>query len=295
MAEPQGDAISWCQLLACGLTDPMIRGRVARGDLHRRHRAVYALGPRPRLSPYGESWLAALAAGDRGGLGGWSAAAAVGAADWPAHPEIIVVGGPLHVPGVTVLRTRTLDPADIYVDAAGLPFTWWPRTLTDLAARASVAELQGVLDRLERRGLLDLPQLDAAIGAARGRDGIAKLRRALVPWTTIPEAEYLSLLERFGALLLAAGDLPPHEMNGKVRLAGGRTIRVDVLFRGPRVAMELDGRDSHDRSVQFTTDRERDRELQKLGYLTPRFTWQDVRHRPGGVLGDLRALIAGRV
>lgn len=273
----------------------MIGTRVSRGDLHRRHTAVYALGPRPRLAPYGESWLAALAAGDRGGLGGWSAVAAVGAADWPTRPEILVAGGPLDVPGVTVLRTRTLDPADIYADAAGLRFTWWPRTLTDLAAHASVAELQGVLDGLERRGLLDLPQLDAAIRAARGRAGLAKLRRALVPYDTIPEAEYLSLLERFGALLLAAGDLPPHEMNGPVRLGDGTTIRVDILFRGPRVAMELDGRDSHDRSLQFATDRERDRELQKLGYLTPRFTWQDVRDRPGRVLGDLRALIAGRV
>lgn len=233
--------------------------------------------------------------GDRGGLGGWSAAAVVGAAAWPARPQVLVRGGPLTLDGVDVLRTRALDPADIYTDAAGLRFAWWPRTLTDLAARASVAELQSVLDGLERRGLLDLPRLDAALRAARGRDGIAKLRRALVPYDTIPEAEYLSLLERFSALLVGQADLPPHEVNGPVTLGSGRMIRVDVLFRGPRVAMELDGRDSHDRSLRFATDRERDRELQKLGFATPRFTWQDVMHHPQRVLRDLRVLLARRV
>jgi very-short-patch-repair endonuclease len=251
---------------------------------------VYALG-RPGLGPYGEAWAAALAAGDRGALTGWSAAALMSLAEWPRRPELLVVGGSLRLHGARVLRTRSLAPDEIIEDAAGLRFTAWPRTVTDLAARSSVAELQTVLDALDRRGLLHLPTLHAAIRRACGREGLPKLRRALEPFTTLPDADYRSLLERFGAMLLRSRALAEHEVNGPVDLPSGRRIHVDVLFRDAMVAVEIDGRDSHDRAVQFGIDRERDRELQKLGYRVLRFTWEDVMPNPRRVIRDIRALL----
>lgn len=277
-----------------GLTRSAIDARRRRGDLVPRHHGVYMLG-RTGLGRYGETWAAALAAAGRGALGRWSAIAALDGAGWPDPPQLVLAGGPQRLRGVDWRRTRSLPPSDVYVDAAGLAFTWWPRTLTDLAATASVTELQGVLDRLERRGLLDLPVLEEAIARGRGRAGLRKLRRALEPYTSIPEAEYLSLLERFSAMVLHPAGLTDHEVNGAVLLGNGRAIRVDILFRTARVAVEVDGRDSHDRSSQFVADRERDRELQKLGYATPRFAWTDVVRRPQVMLADIAACLAGRV
>jgi very-short-patch-repair endonuclease len=289
-AEAQGGAISFAQLRVCALSEGAILRRRRRGDLHPWHIGVYALG-RPRLSPYGQAWAASLAAGARGALARWTAAAAVGAASWPQRPDLLVVGGDLRLEGVRVRRARSLAEDEIASDAAGLRLTAWPRTVTDLAASSSVAELQMVLEGLARRGLLDVAVLHAAIVRANGRGGLRKLRRALEPFETIPEGEYLSLLERFAALLLSATGIPTFDVNRTIVLGDGRPIRPDFYFRDAKLVVEVDGRASHDRAVQFSIDRERDRELQKLGYRVIRFTWQDIRYRSRRALRDIRAFV----
>lgn len=290
LAGTQGGAIAHRQLLASDLGRMGVQRLRDRGHLHDRHLGVYALG-RPVLGPYGKAWAAVLAAGDRGVLARWSAAAAVRTAGWTTRPQIVVVGGPLRLEGVDVFRTRRLDEREIARDRNGLRCTWWPRTVTDMAAGCSVHELQGVLDRLDRGGLLDLDVLDAAIAAARGRRGLPKLHRALEPFTSIPDADYRSLLERFSAMVLHPAGLGDHEPNGAVELGDGHEILVDILFRDARLAVEVDGRDSHTRAAQFAEDRRRDRELQKLGFRVLRFAWYDVLHRPQVVLRDIRACL----
>jgi len=88
-------------------------------------------------------------------------------------------------------------------------------------------------------------------------------------------------------MVLRPAGFTDYEVNGKVTLANGQTIRVDILLRKARVAIEVDGRDSHDRTLQFSTDRWRDRELQKIRYRPLRFPWQDVMYRPAQVLRDI--------
>lgn len=285
--------IAYAQLTSAGLSSSAIGRRIARRDLTRRHEGVYAVG-RPGLTPYGEAWAAALAAGRRGALAGWSAAAATDLAPWPAMPRIVVIGGPLDLRDVITRRTRSLPADDVHEGEGGLRFTSWPRTVTDLAAHASIAELQTVLDRLEGRDMLDLAVLAEAMKRARGRAGIKKLRRALAPYTSIPAGDYQSLLERFSAMVLHADGLGKHQTQAAITLPSGRTIHVDVLFRKAMVVVEVDGRSSHDRSSQFVIDRERDRELQKLGYIVLRFTWHDVKHRPQVVVRDIRACLTAR-
>lgn len=289
-AEAQGGAISHEQLVHAGLSGSAITRRCTSGDLHPRHIGVYALG-RPHLTPYGATFAATLAARGRGVAMCWSAAAIMDVAHWPAQPQLLVRGGALRLAGVRVRRTRSLTHDEVYVDRNGLPFTWWPRTLTDLAARSSVAELQTVLDRLERRKDLDPAVAEHAIARARGRDGLPKLRRALEPYLLVTDAEYQSLLERLSAMLLADAGLGDHEVQGPVTLPNGRAVRIDVIFRDRRVAIEVDGRNVHERSSQWGSDQERDRELQKLGFRVLRFTWQDVKFRPQMVVRDIRAFV----
>jgi hypothetical protein len=292
-ADPQGGAISYPQLRDAGMSSSAITRRITRGDLHPKHDGVHALG-RPALTAYGAAWAAQLAVGSRGALALWSASAGLKLTPWPLRPQIIVVGGAIELDGVDVRRTRSLPDDEIWVHRDGLRFTAWPRMVTDLAARSSIDQIQTVLDLLERRDLLDLESLDRAIQRARGRKGLRKLKTALEPYTTIPEAEYLSLLERFSGMVLQAAGLGDHEPNGTVKLGNGRTIRVDILFREAGLAVEVDGRDTHDRSRQFETDRERDRELQKLGYIVLRFSWRDVMYRPDAVVRDIVACLEHR-
>lgn len=303
-AARQGGVIARFQLLREGIDDDAIARRVAACTLFPVHRGVYAVG-HPGLGPYGATWAAVLACTPkrsdrhaspvpRAAAGFWSAAALLGAAPWPPVPQIVVRGKARDLDGVIVRSTRSLAAADLRHDTAGLRFTALPRTVTDLAVHSSVAELQGVLDRAERRRRLDVDAIEARLAVPGGRGGHRKLRLALEPWTTIADADYRSLLERFNAMLLAQADLPPYEINGTLTLGSGRDVIIDVVFRDLKLAVEVDGRSIHDRAVQSEADKERDRELQKLGWVILRFVWRDVCDRPHLVLRDIRAVIARR-
>jgi hypothetical protein len=303
-AARQGGVIARFQLLREGVDDDGIAWRLASGTLHRVHPGVYAVG-HPGLTSYGATWAALLACiptrsdrhrspAPRAAAGFWSAAALLGVAPWPPVPQIIVRGKARDLEGAIVRSTRSFGPGPLERDPAGLLFTPLLRTVLDLAVRSSVAELQEVMDRAERRRSLDVDAIEARLAVPGGRGGHRKLRLALEPWTTISDADYRSLLERFSAMVLAPAGLPPHEINGALTLGNGRQVIVDVVFRDLKLALEVDGRSVHDRAVQSESDKERDRELQKLGWVILRFVWRDVRDRPQVVLRDIRAIVAAR-
>lgn len=67
---------------------------------------------------------------------------------------------------------------------------------------------------------------------------------------------------------------------------------ADFMVRGWLV-VEVDGYAVH--RGTFREDRRRDAELARLGYVVLRFTYQDVRRRPGWVIQVMRdAFRAGR-
>lgn len=297
-AEPRGGVITRRRLLLVHeLTPRQIDRMIDRGELWPLHPGVYAVG-RPSVTEYGRAWAAILAT--RGtsdwqhprALGGASAAALAGFRDHPAMPEVIVVGAVLEVPGVVIRRTRRLDPSEIRVDDQRLPWTAWFRTLTDLAGRSTRAELSDDLARCEEQKLLVISDLQEAIRRGRGRPGLRNLRAELAIYEQLPEAEYKSVLERLGRRLLQEAAIEC-EVNGPVALADGSIIKVDLLLRDERLAIELDG-SQHLNMRQRQTDHRRDRELQKLGYDILRFTWYDVKEHPARVVADIVALLDRR-
>jgi very-short-patch-repair endonuclease len=67
---------------------------------------------------------------------------------------------------------------------------------------------------------------------------------------------------------------------------------VDFAYTDETIAIETDGYGWHSDPGAFQTDRERDRELARLGWRVLRFTKQDVRDRPEYVIkliGSLKA------
>ena len=69
----------------------------------------------------------------------------------------------------------------------------------------------------------------------------------------------------------------------------GTTYVIDCLWRDEGIAVELDGRDAHERALAFEADRRRDAALTAIGLRPLRFTWQRVSYEGAGVLADLTA------
>ncbi len=289
MAGPQGGAIDTGQLKACGFSASAITRHIGGEHLHPRHEGVFAVG-RPELSPYGEMWAAFLATNGRGAVSERCALAVAGAGPWPKEAQVVVRTGGLKLQSASVRRTRLLPESDLWRDRNGLVVCRWPRAIVDMGATSSVLEIQSALDGLEQAELLNVEVLQHALGA-HPRPGRAKVVHALDPFLTLAEEEYRSLLERFAARLLRTAGLRGFVMNQAMRVSG-RDVVIDFWFGDARLAVEVDGRATHDRARQFQSDRDRDRALLLGGIRTARFTWQDVMHRPAMVIAQISALLA---
>jgi len=99
-------------------------------------------------------------------------------------------------------------------------------------------------------------------------------------------AESLSILEeRFLELCESAG-LPLPEVNAKVG-----HMRVDALWRGAGVAVELDGGPAHGGIAAMKRDRDRELALRSRGFIVARYSWDQVTRQTGEVVADLRRLL----
>lgn len=141
----------------------------------------------------------------------------------------------------------------------GLPVTTSVRTLLDLAATCSRAEIERACSEAL------VPQLTTAEELARqqGR-GSAVLARL----TSDGMAPTRSALERRFLRAVVQAGLPRPLVNQRI----GRH-EVDFLWPAQRLAVELDGWRFHGHRLAFERDRARDAELQLLGYTVLRFTW----------------------
>ena len=72
--------------------------------------------------------------------------------------------------------------------------------------------------------------------------------------------------------------------------AGQRVRRVDFLFGGARLVVEVDGMKWHQDPIR---DRSLDNALACCGYRVLRYAWADVVHDPDRVVREIRAALAG--
>lgn len=75
-------------------------------------------------------------------------------------------------------------------------------------------------------------------------------------------------------------------------MARGRTYEIDCLWPQQRVAVELDGRAAHARTLAFEEDRRKDTALNSIGLRPLRFTWFRVTNEPADVIAELEATLA---
>jgi predicted transcriptional regulator of viral defense system len=291
LAVAQNGVVTREQLDGLGLNDQAIAKRVERGRLHRIHGRVYSLTPRV-MTERGRFMAAVLACGPGAVLSHRSAAYLWGLVDsWDEPIDVTAPNRRGRSPkGVAAHRDGSLQPID-KATLHGVPCTSLARTLLDFAAvrpewevRKAVAEAEvlGVLDRLELRGLLK---------RSRRRRGVARLR--LILDTIHPQTKRTrSELERLFLEMCAKRDVPEPEVNVWLDAPNGKRYQADFLWRESRLIVEADSRRFHDTDSSFVSDRKRQQQLELAGWRVSRCTWEEVEREPRRLALTIQGLLA---
>lgn len=264
----------------------MVRDRIGSGQLLRLHRGVYAVG-HARLRREGR-WMAAVLAVPRAVLSHRDAAALHGVrTPHDGAIDVTTAGHGRADRGVRVHRTRTLDRSDM-TTRLGIPVTSVARTLVDLAGVVQPHQLLAALNEAERLSVFDLRAIERTVGRTRTRRGRghAALREALERLAESGAQVTRQELEERFRTLVADGGLPPASLNAAVE-----GFEVDAVWGRQRLAVELDGWETHRTRDAFQRDRAKANALTQAGWRVLRFTYADVVWRPVRVAEQIAAVL----
>ena len=282
IAARQHGSVTRAQLLDVGLGDGAIAYRGRHGRLHRVHPGVYSVGYRG-TTPVAKAMAAVLACGPHAVLSHRWAAALWELSEFP-RGAIDVISPALHRrDGIVAHRSPALAARDVTV-RQGIPATTPARTLVDLADVLDDRALARAVNEALLRHLVRRIDLADVLARVERRRALTRLRefveRADAPTRSVLEDAFLAFLVRYG--------LPRPEVNQRIE-----GFEVDMLWRAPRLVVELDGRTSHDLPRSFEDDRERDAELTAAGYRVVRVTWWRLRRHPTREGARLARLLGG--
>lgn len=285
LAGHQHGVVGRWQLDGIGLTEQMVRTRVAHGGLRLIHRGVYAVGHRALTVE--SRWMAAvLAHGPKAVLSHRSAGQLWGL--YPRSeitPEVTVPGSKKTKPGIVAHRGS--PRADEVGTMWRIPVTSVARTMFDLAGMLDEREVERAWNEMEVRDYrmrLSVPDLIERYPGRKGRLLLTRLAVAKPVGITRNELEeaFLALIDRSG--------LPRPRMNAHLAVRD-RFYEVDCLWEDRKVAIELDGGGAHGTRRAFEDDRERDRILTAERYTTARVTWHQIAETPDEVASDLHSIL----
>jgi len=183
------------------------------------------------------------------------------------------------------VRQVTVDPAEVVV-VGRRPCTAPVRTALDVARTEPLMEGVVALDVLLARGVVDHPQLRAAVTVQSTARGARRAERAVDLADGRAESPQES---RLRVVLALAGLVAVPQYT--VRDRDGRFVaRVDLAFPGRRVAVEYDGA-WHGEPGQLGRDRRRLNALVAAGWTVLHVTAADLR-QPEELVARVAALLA---
>jgi very-short-patch-repair endonuclease len=97
-----------------------------------------------------------------------------------------------------------------------------------------------------------------------------------------------SKLERKFFRLLERNGLPLPVKRYKVRLPDGRVVEIDFAWPRLLLGIEVDGGATHAHKQQRAADNIRQADLEDLGWMLRRFTWEQVERDERTVLSVVR-------
>ncbi len=213
-----------------------------------------------------------------GVLGGYSAAALLGAACAPrgAPAEVVVAGSLRSHPGLRVVRGE-VAPGD-RLELGGCRVTSPERTAWDLVRRLNLVDGVVALDaigRLRLPGTISLTGDDLLARRERepGARGCRRLDRALALYD--PRAE--SSMETRLRLLLVRAGLPVPEVQYELLDGYGAVLaRFDLAYPGARLALEYEERGRRARGGCSFDPRRPDGTITDAGWRILRLGYEDV-------------------
>jgi len=284
LAGRQHGVVSRRQLLEIGLSSDAIRGRLRAGRLQPLHRAVYAVGHRPRTRE--ARWMAAVLAGDGGAVLSHRQAGAHWGICAPGSDLITVTTPRQRRAGRGIDFHKSALPEDEVTTKDGIPITTVPRTLFDLAATLALRQLEKAVNEAEILRLWDEISLDDLLHRYPRRRGAKNVRTVLgrrSAGRSLTESDlevlFLAFADRHG--------LPQPETNAQLE-----GFRVDCLWRAHRLVLEVDGWEVHRTRQAFESDRRRIRVLQARGWHCIPVTYRQLTESPDEVVRDVRRLLA---
>lgn len=301
----QNGVIRRDQALAAGLTRHQIDNLVKQDRWVRVLPAVYATTgafgeipataapPLRRLEPRARVRAVWLWAGKEAVIGGEAAA-------WwwsltATSPTSITVIVPPHQ-GLTeqqwvrIIRAR-VDRRDAR-DEGWIRVTSPARTCLDLARSGAPDRVADAL-RLRK---VDQAQLQASLDRGRRRPGQTRARTVVREAATNPWSE----AERVAHRALRRARVTGWVANPRMRLTAGHPSRAsgsplgtrhpDIAFDDVKLAVEIDGRSTHDTADAFENDRTRHNEFVRAGWVVLHFTRDTVLRDPDAFVAEIVAV-----
>lgn len=286
LARRQGGVVTRAQLLGLGLGTDAITARLRSCRLIRLYQGVYALG-HDALSQAGLWWAAVLASGDGAALGATAAAKAWEIRTLVPHVVDVIVptsAGRRRRSGIRLVRSATLSADEVTIHPrTGIPITTVARTLLDLAAVVSSADLRRACSEATVRRLATPAQLERV--ARRPRPGAHRVRQLVAEIEEHGVTLIRSNLEALMLELCARGRLPRPQVNKR---RDGREI--DFFWPDHDLVVEVDSWRWHQGSQRFVSDRARNRRHTIAGRRVVSYADYDLVHRPDTVIAELRRL-----
>lgn len=168
----------------------------------------------------------------------------------------------------------------------GLPVTSARRLIHDLAGRKH-SRVERVLDAALRRELTSMADLWIYVEQdwMRGRRGVAIMRSLLLVRTTRRPSDSEAELEMQS--IIDEYQLPAAVHQHPVAL-DGYSVHIDLAYPDKKLAIECDSYAWHMDRDAFERDRQRDIDLQALGWTVLRFTWTMLRYQRAAVAAAVK-------
>lgn len=274
-----GGVVTTSTLRTCGFSEPAIQSALRRGVLKRWGRGVYLVGP---LTDDRTEARAALAAVD--GVLGFGVAGQLADFAPIARPPLDVIVPTARrprPPGVRVHRidlgrgdTTTID---------GLTVTRPEVTLVHLARTLAPVPYERAVQEAFAKRLTNTRQLEQALDRHRGGRGTRRLRRML----ELGVDDLRSRAERALRHWVKAASLPNPVFNAQVG-----PWRVDALWPGHHLAVEINGFAAHSSPWAHDRDHRKEQYLLARGLATRRFTALQAIDEPGLLVAGIATALA---
>jgi len=281
-------------LIAVGLTDDDIRGRLERGSLRTVHAGVYATFGTPL--DYRARVLGACLAAGPGSVASHRSALWMWDLLDGDHPVEITSPRQSHPTpgGIVVHRPNVLRPIDV-VTRRQVRVTTPMRALLDAGAVLAPSTVGHCIELALTKKLVTVKGLRVILGdlGGRGRTGTAALRGHL-DRRALGDRSPESMIEPLMARLLYADlGIGPVEYQKTLTL-DGQDVRPDFLVEIAKTAVEVDGLDAHASRDALDQDLARQNLLVRHGYLVLRYTTTHLR-RPSRVATEIVAVCRQRI